>query len=43
LLPPGYFVIEECGMDKLNPTLAMEVGETYTFVQKNRTNYFHRK
>lgn len=38
----GYYVIEECGMDILNPTIAMEVGGTYTFIQKDRTNYYHR-
>ena len=39
----GYYVFEECGLDVLNPTIAMEVGETYTFVQEHRSNYFHRK
>ena len=39
----GYFVLEECGMNILNPTIAMEIGQTYTFIQKDRTNYFHRK
>jgi hypothetical protein len=38
----GYYVLEECG-DVLNPTIAMEVGEVYTFIQKDRTNYLHRK
>ncbi|KAG7373588.1 protein of unknown function DUF305 containing protein [Nitzschia inconspicua] len=28
-------------MDLWNPTIAMEIGETYTFVQKDRTNYYH--
>jgi hypothetical protein len=37
----GYYVLEECGLDKLNPTIAMEIGEVYTFVQKDRTNYKH--
>ena len=37
----GYYVFEECGLDVFNPTIAMELGETYTFVQKHRTNYFH--
>jgi hypothetical protein len=36
----GYFQFEECG-DLVNPTLGMEVGETYTFVQADVTNYFH--
>ena len=39
----GYYVFEECGLDVMNPTIAMEVGETYTFIQKDRSNYFHRK
>ena len=39
----GYYVFEECGLDVMNPTIAMELGETYTFIQKDRTNYFHRK
>ena len=38
----GYFVFEECGLDVFNPTIAMEVGETYTFVQKHRSNFYHR-
>jgi len=37
----GYYVFEECGLDVLNPTIAMELGETYTFVQKDRSNYYH--
>ena len=37
----GYYVFEECGLDVINPTLAMELGETYTFVQVHRTNHFH--
>ena len=39
----GYYIFEECGLTVMNPTIAMEVGETYTFIQKDRTNYFHRK
>jgi hypothetical protein len=31
----GYFSFEECG-DTVNPTIGMEVGETYTFVQADR-------
>ena len=38
----GDWVFEECGLHHHNPTIAMEVGETYTFIQKDRTNYFHR-
>lgn len=37
----GYYIFEECGMDVMNPSIAMEIGETYTFVQKHRNNYFH--
>ncbi|CAB9517399.1 expressed unknown protein [Seminavis robusta] len=36
----GYYAFEECG-DVVNPTIGMEVGETYTFVQADRSNYFH--
>ena len=39
----GYYVFEECGLDVYNPTIAMELGETYTFVQKHRTNFYHRE
>ncbi|KAL3922055.1 MAG: hypothetical protein SGILL_002409 [Bacillariaceae sp.] len=36
----GSYTLEECpGL--WNPTIAMEVGETYTFIQKDRTNYYH--
>jgi hypothetical protein len=30
--PPGYFTFEECG-DEVNPTIGVEVGVTYTFLQ----------
>lgn len=39
----GNYMIEECGMDLWNPTIAMEIGETYTLIQKDRTNYYHRE
>ena len=39
----GYYVFEECGLNVLNPTIAMELGQTYTFVQEHRTNYMHRE
>ena len=39
----GDWVFEECGLDNHNPVIAMEVGETYTFLQADRTNYYHRK
>jgi hypothetical protein len=35
---PGYFTFEECG-DEVNPTIGMEVGVTYTFLQvRTETN-----
>ncbi|CAB9498173.1 expressed unknown protein [Seminavis robusta] len=37
----GYYAFEECGLENVNPTVAMEIGETYTFIQKHRSNYFH--
>ena len=36
----GYYKFEECG-DEVNPTIGIEIGETYTFVQKDLSNYFH--
>ena len=33
----GYYQFEECG-DATNPTLGMEVGKTYEFVQKDPSN-----
>lgn len=36
----GYYTFEECG-DVTNPTLAMEVGKIYEFVQLDRSNYYH--
>ena len=33
----GYYGFEECG-DVSNPTLAMEVGRTYEFVQQDPSN-----
>jgi hypothetical protein len=36
----GYFTFEECG-DQVHPTLGLEIGETYTFVQKDVSNFFH--
>ncbi|GAX10753.1 hypothetical protein FisN_14Lh273 [Fistulifera solaris] len=36
----GYFTFEECG-DIRSPTLGIEVGKTYRFVQADRTNYYH--
>ena len=37
----GYYVFEECGLDWINPPIGMEVGETYTFVQDDRSNFWH--
>lgn len=33
----GYYHFEECG-DAVNPTLGVEVGKTYQFIQKDRSN-----
>jgi hypothetical protein len=36
----GYFTFNECpGM--INPTIGVEVGETYIFVQEDRSNWYH--
>ena len=32
--------MDECG-NTPNPTLGMKIGETYTFVQNDRSNYYH--
>lgn len=39
-VPIGYYYFEECG-DTTNPTIGLEFGETYTFIQKDRTNFWH--
>ena len=33
----GYYQFEECG-DDVNPTLGMEIGKTYEFIQQDRSN-----
>jgi hypothetical protein len=35
----GYYEIEEC--EGVNPTIGMEIGQTYKFVQADPTNYYH--
>jgi Domain of unknown function (DUF305) len=36
----GYFTFEECpGM--ISPTIGIEIGETYTIVQEDRSNWYH--
>jgi hypothetical protein len=40
LIHIGYFKFDECG-DQVNPTIGIEVGQTYTFVQAHFSNYFH--
>jgi len=36
----GYYTFDECpGL--INPTIGMVVGETYTFDQSDRSNYYH--
>lgn len=37
----GYYVFVECGLDWINPPIGMEYGETYTFVQEDRSNFWH--
>ena len=36
----GLYRFAECG-DVINPTLGLRRGENYTFVQADRTNFFH--
>ena len=36
----GHYQFEECG-DTINPTLGLEIGETYTFIQKDVSNFYH--
>lgn len=36
----GYFYFEECG-SMVNPTIGMEVGQVYTFLQNDRSTYMH--
>ncbi|KAL7517942.1 hypothetical protein ACHAWX_002815 [Stephanocyclus meneghinianus] len=36
----GYFQFDECG-DIVNPTLGLEVGKTYQFIQKDPSNHMH--
>ena len=35
----GYFEVEEC--EGPNPTIGMEYGQTYTFMQTDVSNYYH--
>lgn len=37
----GYFYFEECGKNNTNPTIGIEVGQVYKFVQTDRSNYMH--
>ena len=36
----GYFTFDECP-SMISPTIGMKIGETYTFNQSHRTNYYH--
>ncbi|KAL7562612.1 hypothetical protein ACA910_002715 [Epithemia clementina (nom. ined.)] len=36
----GYYMFEECGA-QVNPTIGMIVGTPYTFLQVDRSNYYH--
>jgi hypothetical protein len=37
---PGYYTFQECG-SQTNPTIGIEIGETYTFIQQDMHNYMH--
>jgi len=36
----GYYAFEECGVE-VNPSLGIELGKTYHFIQADRSNYYH--
>jgi hypothetical protein len=36
----GLYQFRECG-NQTNPTIGIEIGETYTFIQQHVSNYFH--
>jgi hypothetical protein len=36
----GLYQFRECG-NQTNPTIGIEIGETYTFIQKHVSNYYH--
>lgn len=36
----GAFIFKECG-DEIYPTIGMEIGKTYIFVQEDISNYYH--
>ena len=36
----GYFTFEECN-GTINPTLGMEIGKSYRFIQADKSNYYH--
>jgi hypothetical protein len=40
LISSGYFSFQECGSET-NPTIGIEIGETYTFLQQDKHNYMH--
>jgi len=37
----GYYKFEECPDEGVNPTIGMITDETYTFIQKDKSNYYH--
>jgi hypothetical protein len=47
LIFSGYISFEECDDDETseygrpNPTIGLEIGQTYTFIQADVSNYFH--
>lgn len=36
----GYYTFEECG-DTSNPTIGVELGQTYRFIQSDKSNWYH--
>jgi hypothetical protein len=36
----GYYYFDDCG-NVTNPTIGLEIGETYTFDQSDISNYYH--
>jgi hypothetical protein len=36
----GYYKFGECG-DTVNPTIGIELGQSYKFIQQDRSNWYH--
>ena len=37
----GAYYFEECGIDNPYPTIGIEVGKAYVFVQEDISNWYH--